>query len=620
MCGIFGFTSEAQFFPPIKTLIKCRDTLRHRGPDFGGAFEDERLFFGFRRLAILDLSSEGNQPRTTRNGRYTIVFNGEIYNYLELKEDLKRQGSVFHGNSDTEVLLELFALHGVKCLKMLNGMFAFAVYDKVDRTITLARDRLGVKPLYYWIYGSRFAFASEIKALKGLPEFSFDFNLEALAIYFRIGMVPEWTSVFPNVHKLPPGTFATYHINSCKLINPTRYWDLPLIEDPPRKTEGEWLDQIEDLLWDATRIRLRSDVPLGVFLSGGIDSGLVAAAAAKQQSALASLTIGFSGYPEDETALALSTAQFLGLNPLTSNIHSPGIQLLPDLMAHFDEPFADTSALPTSIVCAEARKQFTVVLSGDGGDEVFGGYRNHVRAWKWRHLDRIPSLIRRIASNSFSPLMPPDSRQKRFCKRLGQPVGRFGMGGMIYPFEDWIDQCLKDEFNIPSQRLVSMYDVQNRNWGKGSSIDVAQRTDLRNYMLEDILAKVDRMSMLHSIEVRSPFLDFRLVELGLSIPSALRVKNGQNKYLLRRLAERHLPIPVCKAPKKGFSIPIRSWLAPCDRTALFPYLASFPQSVNPFKIGGFERLVEMARKNPNLVSALIVVLAYHWWCERVRKS
>jgi asparagine synthase (glutamine-hydrolysing) len=618
VCGIFGYFSTQAGGEPVEVLDRCCSALRHRGPDTGGRFQDRGLYLGFRRLAVMDLSADGNQPMTSVDGRYTIVFNGEIYNFLELRTELDERQAALRGRSDTEVLLNLYARNGIQCLSRLNGMFAFGIYDRLERTLLLVRDRLGVKPLFYWTNGRTVAFSSEVRALRGLHGFPILVDRDALGFYLRLGVIPEWTSFFPGVRKLPPGCWVRFDLEAGTMNGPVAYWDLPPVGEEGGKSEKEWLDDIEALLWDATRLRLRSDAPLGVFLSGGIDSGLVAAAAAQQHRSLTSLTVGFPGEPEDETPLALASARHLGLNVITRNVDvREGVELLPRVMAHFDEPFSDTSALPTSLICAEARKLVTVVLSGDGGDEVFSGYNSHARAWSWRSVDRLPSSWRRAGGNLLASLSPRDSRARRFSRRLAQPVGRFGLGGKVYPFEDWLDGCLKPEFNVSPEGIVGGYDDHLPRWEGASSIDVAQRTDLRSYMLEDVLVKVDRMSMMHSLEVRSPFLDYRLVELGLRVPSHLRVKNGTTKYLLRRLAERHLPGEVCRAPKRGFGVPLRSWLndekhARTLRAALATNQDGFP---DPFVEGGAERLWRLQEENAVLTSSALLLLCYRWWCQ-----
>ena len=617
MCGIIGVFSTKAKNLDMMFLDSCRDTLRHRGPDKAGSFRDRGLYLGFRRLAILDLSPGGDQPMTSCDGRYTIVFNGEIYNFVELRAELESQGARIRSRSDTEILLQLYAKHGIQSLDKLNGMFAFAIYDRMERTLVLVRDRLGVKPLFYWKHAQEFAFASEIRALRKLPGFPTAVQPEALGLYFRLGAVPEWTGVFRGLSKLAPGTWIRYHLDSGTVEGPFVYWNLPAVGEEEGKTEEDWLDEIESLLWDATRIRLRAEVPLGVFLSGGIDSGLVASAAASQLNGLTSLTIGFAGEPQDETTLAQATGRHLGLSALTRAVSpSEGLETLPQTMAHFDEPFSDTSALPTSLICGEARREFTVVLSGDGGDEVFGGYENHVRAWQWRGLDRLPLSWRRTFGSFFASHSHVDSLAKRFFMRLCEPVGRFGLGSKVYPFQDWLDGCIKPEFNLDPGWIVNLYNQHLSNWVGASSIDLAQRTDLRCYMLENILTKVDRMSMMHALEVRSPFLDYRLIELGLKVPSRLRAKNGSNKYLLRRLATRHLPEAVSLAPKRGFGIPIESWLShESHARALATTMVTTPAGqLDPFVEGGAERLWHRVQENSALIPALVRLLCYRWWC------
>jgi asparagine synthase (glutamine-hydrolysing) len=618
MCGIIGVfgTSRHSISPAL--FDSWRDRLSHRGPDQAATFSDRGFYLGFRRLAILDLSEAGNQPMTSADGRWTIVLNGEIYNFQELRSELEAEGVQFRSRSDTEVLLMLYAREGTAALSRLNGMYAFAIYDAYERTVLLARDRLGVKPLYYHRTSNTLAFASELRAIRDAPGFPSTIDEETLAIYFRVGAVPDWTSLFSGVRKLPPGTWIRFSLDEAGAEAPTVYWDLPPVGDAEDgRSENAWLDEIEALLFDATRIRLRSDVPLGVFLSGGIDSGLVAAAATKHVPGLSCFTVGFRGEPEDETPLAAASARHLGARLVTLDVDlRRGMTELPSIMGHFDEPFADTSALPTALICAEGRKELVVVLTGDAGDEVFGGYGNHVRAWQWRYLDRLPVILRQGAGMLLAAAAPPDSVARRFARRLAEPVGRFGMGAMLYPFEDWPDAALRPEVNISGREVVRRYAAHLPEWSGASAVDQSQRTDLRSYMLDDILVKVDRMSMRHSLELRSPFLDYRMVELGLRVPSRLRVRRGQNKYLLRRLAERHLPREVCAAPKRGFGVPMRSWIrdpgvATSMRTLLSHGSEGFPE---PFGRGGAERLWQTAASNPAALSALVAALSYRWWC------
>jgi asparagine synthase (glutamine-hydrolysing) len=591
--------------------------MRYRGPDDSGIEVSGSVGFSFRRLAIIDLSPAGHQPMWDAKREVMVIFNGEIYNYLELRQQLQDQGIVFRSGTDTEVLLYLYIMHGTKALSRLNGMYAFAIYDKRSETVLLARDRLGVKPLFYWCGASKFAFASELSALREVQGFPREVDTLALSCYFRLGMVPEWTCIHPDVKKLPPGAWLRFNLKEKRLEDPVLYWDLPGVHEDESVSENIWLERIDSLLDDATRIRLRADVPLGVFLSGGIDSGLVAAAAVRHKQPLTSLTIGFEEGATDETALAKATSDRLGLDPVFRRLNISDAQShLPAVMGHFDEPFADSSALPTSIVCAEARQRLTVVLSGDGGDEMFGGYKNHVQAFRWRHLERVPTQLRRVVGRGLAGISKPDSRMRRFARRLPERAGMFGMGASFYASHDWLESCLKPEFVVRPKDLIDLYSRNLPGAPMATGLDFAQRTDLRQFLLEDILVKVDRMSMRHSLEVRSPFLDYRMVEMALSIPTCLRVKGGANKYLLRRLADRYLPSTVCAAPKQGFSIPISNWLFHSPASEHFRQILIAPQPPfpDPFSPGGAERLWQGAQRNPTLIAGLFGILAYRWWC------
>jgi asparagine synthase (glutamine-hydrolysing) len=617
MCGIIGVMCKSRAKVSRGTFNAWRDRLVHRGPDQGATFEDRGMYLGFRRLSIIDLTEAASQPMTSEDGRWTIVFNGEIYNYRELRVTLEGEGVCFQTESDTEVLLKLIARQGVAGLGRLNGMYAFAVYDSIERTVLLVRDRMGVKPLYYLNNSQTLAFSSEIRAIKDVPGFPAVLDEFALGIYFRVGMVPDWTSVFPGVRKLPPGTWIRFNLNNPDQPEPIRYWDLPEVSEDYNRNENDWVDEIDATLLDATRLRLRADVPVGVFLSGGIDSGLIAAAAARFAPGLSCFSIGFPGESEDESRLASSTASHLGLNLVKRDIDlQKGMSELPTVMGHFDEPLADLSALPTALICEEARKNLIVVLSGDAGDEVFAGYRNHVRARQWRHFDQLPIWAKMITSVALEKMTVNESGPHRLARRMSQPVGRFGVGTMIYAFGKWQNAVMRPSFICSEQETIRRYNQFLPPWDNASELDQAQRTDIRSYLLDDILVKVDRMSMRNSIEVRSPFLDYRMVELGLRIPSHLRVRNGQNKYLLRRLAQRYLPCEVANGPKRGFGIPFKSWIRnPGISKVLQGQLATpyegFPE---PFVSGGAEKLWLQAVNDRSNNNHIIKMLTYRWWC------
>lgn len=618
MCGIFGYIDPNGLTVESDQLRIARDSLTHRGPDSFGEYQDATTYLGFRRLAILDLSPEGNQPMVGQGGNVWIVFNGEIYNYIELRQELENKGFRFLTRTDTEVLLHLYSDRGCEMFSALNGMFAIALYDRKKGIVILARDRLGKKPFFYWYSGGKLAFASEIRALRRLPAFPSGQDPESVGLYLRLGWVPGWTCIFPGVRKLPPASWVQFDISRNQLSEPKTYWMLPSVEVDEGITEEAWLDRIEDLLLNATRIRLRSDVPLGTFLSGGVDSGLVTAAASRLAGGnLTSLTIGFPGWEEDEWPIARQCAKFLGIQAIHRELAVEGTALLPAVFAHFDEPFADGSALPTSLVCEAAREHLTVALSGDGGDELFGGYGNHVRSQRWGGLDRIPAFLRKYIAGGAALLAPPDSRVRRFLRRATYPVGTWGMGGKIYPFEDWLTRCVRPEHLLTIRDMERVLSKNFTEWPGAEPIDQAQRTDIQFYLPDDILVKVDRMSMRHSLEVRSPFLDYRMVELALRLPSNFRVRGGENKYLLRKLALRHLPRSVSSAPKRGFGIPLREWLLNSAHTPAFREAVSsaVPGVPDPLLSGKGSDLWSMAERNKALVPALFRVLVYRWWSQ-----
>ncbi len=620
MCGFLGRVSPDVPSLGTDVLNAARDLLAHRGPDSAGAFTDGPLYLGFRRLAILDLSPSGDQPMCDAPDGAWIVFNGEIYNYVELRAELESKGHAFRTRTDTEVLLALYREHGTEMFSKLNGMFSIALYDTTRRKVVLARDRMGKKPLFYYGTGGRLSFASEIKALRPLPDFPSGVDADALNLYFRLGWVPGSFCIFKGVQKLPPSAWLEFDLPSGVLRGPFRYWSLPAVEYDEGPGEEEWVDRVEEALWEATRIRLRSDVPLGVFLSGGIDSGLIAAAASRHRGPdLQALTIAFPGWPSDESVAARSTADHLGVQsvvrPAGDGVDEPAESVL----GHFDEPFSDMSAHPTALVCQTARRELTVVLSGDGGDEVFAGYPHHVKARTWAPLDRIPLPARRLASLGAASLLPGGSRFRRMARRFGRPVAVWGAGCTLDPYAEWRRSHLRPEYleEEPLGRaLAALEDLPPRGT---HPLDAAQRFDMRLYMLDDILVKVDRMSMRHSLEVRSPFLDHRVIELALRIPPRFRVRKGANKHLLRRLARRHLPPAVAAAPKQGFGIPLQRWIFEGRarerfRAALLAEDARFPGPLLP---GKAEELWREAQRREDLVHPLYALLALKLWQERV---
>ncbi|WP_414660868.1 asparagine synthase (glutamine-hydrolyzing) [Horticoccus sp. 23ND18S-11] len=615
MCGIVGWVEPRGLTLAVEHLNRARDTLQHRGPDDARSAHDAVCYLGFRRLAILDLSAAGAQPLRSADDSHWIVFNGEIYNFLELRAELEREGVVFRGHSDTEVLLALYRRHGHAMLERLNGMFAFAIYDRSRRTLWLARDRLGEKPLYLWPRAHGFAFASELRALRMLPDFPAETDPAVVADYFRFGFVPGTRCIWPGVRKLPPACSIEYNLATGQLGAPVRYWTPPAVAPVHDESSvEETVERVGALIDGAVALRLRADVPVGCFLSGGLDSSLVAESAARQSGrTMSALTVSFPGWGDDESAVASETAERFGFRTHVIPLDAGGLDEVPALCAHFDEPFADASLLPTALVCRAARRHFTVVLGGDGGDEAFGGYDNHVRAARFGWVDRVPRVFRQLAGG-LSAWAPADSRLERLGRRLPQPTGRWGLGAKLYPFERTGSRLLAvsgEDAATACARIDADLGVLQRG-----ALDEAQRTDLQLYLPDDVLVKTDRMSMRSSLEVRAPFLDHHVVAAGLALPPELRVSEVRGKHVLRLLARRRgFSEAVWNGPKRGFGVPLRPWLWDGPGTARMRevFLGGASRVDAMFHRPALLDLWSRAERNPALTASVFRVLAFRWW-------
>lgn len=587
MCGIAGILGPPG--DPLERAVmagKMAATLVHRGPDDFGCWADPtgEAAFGFQRLSILDLSPDGHQPMTSGDGRYTIVFNGEIYNFAALKEELVAAGYALRGRSDTEVLLASISRWGVEdAVPRLWGMFAFGVWDGRERVLHLVRDRLGKKPLYYGWQGGSFLFGSELKALRAHPDFRASIDRDALVSYLRFCYVPAPRSIYEDVRKLPPASWVTIHPDRPEQMpDPQRYWDPVAValagqEDPLRLSDEDATSELEKLLADAVRLRSIADVPLGAFLSGGIDSStIVALLQAQSQLRVSTFTLGFDASGYDESAQAKIVARHLGTDHTELRVTPEDTRaVIPRLAELYDEPFADSSQIPTFLVSELARRRVTVALSGDGGDEVFGGYNRYVAGTRlWRRLHGVPLAIRRGAAGLAEaiPVRVWD-RTGAAADRL-LPATRRGLisGNSVHKLATVLELGSVDEMYA---RLVSTWPDPGRlvrgghepelPWRavKANLPDPAHRMmlfDLLGYLPDDILAKVDRASMGASLEVRAPLLDHRVVEFAWRLPLCQKIRGGESKWLLRRLLERHVPRSLVDRPKHGFGIPIDAWL------------------------------------------------------------
>jgi asparagine synthase (glutamine-hydrolysing) len=592
MCGITGFIDAGIRQEQAGKLIDvmCK-VMRHRGPDDQGTWVGDggdggdSVALGMRRLAIIDVAG-GQQPIFNEDRSVLVVFNGEIYNYQELKTALQRRGHCFRTDSDTEVIVHAYEEYGEDCPKHLRGMFAFAVWDKRRQRLLLARDRFGKKPLNYYWDGQRLIFGSEIKSIleAGIPR---EVNPIALDEYLVYRYVPAPNTLFKNVMKLPAAHTLMYENGSIEI---KRYWDLPF-EPTNYDDEETAIERIHELLEEAVKVRLMSEVPLGAFLSGGIDSSVVVGLMSQMQSQpVKTFSIGFEEDDYSELAYARQVAQHFGTDHHEFIVRPNLVDVLPQLVWAYDEPFGDSSALPTYYVSKLAREHVTVVLSGDGGDEIFGGYTHYLREMQ---ISRLPWLMRQ-ALGLGSRLMPDGMRGKRRLRNInnGLPI-RYVQGTMIFPVgtRDWMyqpDYFAQLKKHDPYERQTSQFQaVADRD-----VVTQMQYVDAHNYLVDDILVKVDKASMLNSLEVRVPLLDQNLVEYVTSLQPSLRLHNGTLKYLLKKVAADLLPAEIITRKKQGFSMPMDHWFR--------KDLASFAQETLESK-----RAQERGIFNPQFVHHLL---------------
>ncbi len=583
MCGITGFLD----FATDKDLAELEsraqsmaDTLRHRGPDGKGVWADPEagIAFGHRRLSIIDLSEAGHQPMTSANDRYVLSYNGEIYNAPELRREMEREGHAFRGHSDTEVLVEMIATRGLdKTLPELIGMFAFSLWDRKTRTLSLVRDRIGIKPLYWGQFGRVFLFASELKAIRAHPVFSAEIDRGALVSLLRHNYVRAPHSIYRGVSKLGPGEMLTVTADGEPVI--TNYWTL----DPDHagafaggdQDETSMINELEGLIKDAVGRRMISDVPLGAFLSGGVDSSLVTAMMqAGSSTAIRTFTIGFDQRDYDEAVHAKAVAAHLGTDHTELYVDpSMGRDLIPRLPQMFDEPFADASQIPTYLVSELTRRHVTVALSGDGGDENFAGYTRYLWADRiWKHLESLPRPIRKLGAAGIRTLSPAswDKIISMLPKRFRAPQAGERLYKMadILPADsiDAVYRGLISQWQTPGVAVPNGTEPGGLLWDDGlakvipDAITRMQYLDTLTYLPDDILTKVDRASMAVSLEARVPLLDHRIVEYAWRMPRALKVKNGVGKYPLREILYKYVPREMIERPKQGFAVPIGDWL------------------------------------------------------------
>jgi len=562
MCGIFGIVSNEPI-DDINRFTDCLDALSHRGPDAFGEWisENRDIYLGHRRLSIIDLSPNGAQPMFDETSEIIIVFNGEIYNYKELRKELQNVGYKFRTESDTEVLINSYKYWGEFCTRRFNGMFSFALLDRRKNHLFISRDRAGEKPLFYSLHENKFRFSSELKGILKDPSFDATVNRVAVDCYLTIGSIPGDLSIFKYVKKLKPGHSLLLDLNAFSEPLIWEYWKLPLIDTNIHQTEDELLDELEGLLEDSVRLQLlAADVPVGILLSGGIDSSLVTAMASRISKNVRTFTITFPGHKKfDESKYAEIVASHFGTEHIKLSGSEVAIQDFIELSTQFDEPMADSSSIPTYLVSKLIREHCTVALGGDGGDELFGGYPYYSRLEDMkRRTDKVPEMLRYFVAKTSGDLLPIGFRGRNWAKELASDLEvELPMTSSFFDRNE-----RKKLYGHPKNWFYAAESFQRNNIPIiPDLVDRATRYDFANYMCNDILVKVDRFSMLNSLEVRAPFLDHRIIDFAFGkVHSSLKANQHDKKILLKKLCKRVLPSELDFNRKQGFSIPLASWL------------------------------------------------------------
>ncbi|HKZ05057.1 MAG TPA: asparagine synthase (glutamine-hydrolyzing) [Methylomirabilota bacterium] len=560
MCGIAGILRRDGAPVDEALLGAMTSVLAHRGPDGQGVWARGPVGIGHRRLAIIDLVT-GDQPMFSADGEVAVIFNGEIYNYRELRRELEAQGHRFTTTSDTEVLLRAYEAHGQDCLGRLRGMFAFALWDGRRRRLLLARDRVGIKPMVYTWDGRRLLYASELKSLLQDPSVPRDVDWEAFGDYLTYHYVPSPRTIFRAIRKLPPASLLVLDLEGGE-PRIERYWDLEFKPDE-RRSEADWSAQLRVELQDAVRSHLVSDVPIGAFLSGGLDSSTVVAMMAHGgASPLRTFSIGFGESDYDELKWASLMAQRYGTDHYEFVVKPEALDVLPQLAWQFDEPFADSSALPTYYVAKITREHVTVALSGDGGDENFAGYRRYARAQALHEqLDAMPGRLARSLFRAAGRLLPPGARGQRYAELRGEaPLDRY-FRMMTAHRSRSVGRLLTAETRrrLGADHRMEAFRAIGEAGRAPDYVSTLQYLDVRTYLPEDILTKVDRTSMLVSLEARVPLLDHRLMEFVATMPSRFKLRDGLGKRILRDTVAPDLPPELLQRGKMGFGVPLDAW-------------------------------------------------------------
>ncbi len=624
MCGftgIYAFNEIGRFF--AINLAKSNETLQHRGPDDAYLFTEERVGLGHRRLAIQDVSTDARQPMTDPSGRYTLVYNGEVYNFKKLRQSLEKKGIAFRSQSDTEVLLHLYIQEGIACLQKLNGFFAFAVYDREENTLFIARDRYGIKPLWYYQDDDKFLFASELNALLA---YNLEVEIDYTSMYqfFELNYIPAPHTIYQNVYKLLPGHCMKIR---GKEVTTESYYQLPRTELNPPPSYAQACEDFLKVLEQSVQDRLISDVPLGAFLSGGIDSSTIVALAARHVDHLNTFSIGYRDEPFfDETRYAEIVAKQHHTEHTVFKLSNDDFfEHLEAILAHYAEPFADASAIPTFILSKKTKKHVTVALSGDGGDELLAGYQKHTGEWFARNPDWKTTLVQTAL-----PILKqlPQHRQSFLGNKIRQ-LNRFGALQQLPPQERYWQLCswrtpgeINDMLASDTLKKISLETAQERRYAwtshiQGKNFTEVLMSDFQLLLPNDMLFKVDSMSMANSLEVRVPFLDHRVVEYCFQLPAQYKIYGNFKKKLLQDATRNILPKPLYRRQKKGFDIPLTKAYQTVWKSWIFNDLLNddFIQSQGIFNIEYTQSLKQkIINAQPYDQNQVWGILCFqHWW-------
>jgi asparagine synthase (glutamine-hydrolysing) len=618
MCGIAGYISLNNNFTQ-QQLKDAAAVIHHRGPDADGFYfsPDNKIGFAHRRLSILDLSNAANQPMFSADGRYCIVFNGEVYNFSELKQQLKDKGASLKTTSDTEVIIELFAQQGASCFAIMNGMFAFAIHDKQKNTVTICRDHVGIKPLFYYLDDQSFVFASELKAIKKILGNKLSVCGKAIPYFLHLGFIPEPLTIYNNTYKFPSAHYAEIDLEKKSIdVSPKAFWKLEdTITTVVTKDESAAKKELNDLLYDSIQKQLISDVPIGTFLSGGIDSSLVTAIASKVNGSnkIKTFSIAIDDGKYNESKFAKQVASHLKTEHHEFAVKEKEVMELVDkLIPAYDEPFADSSSFPTMMVSRLARKHVTVALSGDGGDELFHGYGMY--QWAKRLSNPLASIIK-------APLYAASKMMGNRYQRAGNLYDYTNSENIItHIFSQ--EQYYFKETELASLLTNSSFDFSwmNKLPGTNRKLSATEKQsfwDFNHYLKDDLLVKVDRASMQYSLESRVPLLDYRLVEFAYNLSANLKIKDGTMKYLLKEVLYDHVPKEIFNRPKWGFAIPLDKWLSTDLKYLLDNYTSQeMIEKYNVVKYDSVKKIKEQYKKGKSyLYNRLWLIITLHWWLE-----